>query len=92
MSWDRFQREMLEALGYRVYMPVGLRAQPTAHGQMTPSMLPSSELLLALARAAALDAAALSVEIDLQVAYRDPMSKRALWPQLRRLRGRGKTP
>jgi hypothetical protein len=77
--WDRFQREMLEALGH-------------APCVVLDPALPDDPLLGALLRAAgrdrsAGDAAQLARSWPKPAALRgDAAAKRALWPQLRRLR------
>ncbi|HVI57306.1 MAG TPA: hypothetical protein VM619_00325 [Luteimonas sp.] len=76
MSWDRLQREVLEAMGHTVY-------------DVAPP--PGDALLQALLRAAgrdadAPDAAALCREWSPATRLRDPAAKRALWPRLRALR------
>ena len=91
MSWDPWQREVLEALGHRVYEAVA------------PSRLPATRdpLLLALLRAAGRgpdhdDAAGLLAAWPPAAALRgNAAAKRALWPTLRALRrvaGGGTTP
>jgi hypothetical protein len=68
--WDDFQRDALDALGHVVYV--------------TREAPPPSPLLLALARAANVDVAALPPVSIPQL--RTPDAKRALWPRLRALR------
>lgn len=82
MSWDPWQREVLEALGHRVYEAV------------RPSRPPATRdpLLLALLRAAGRDgddgdAADLLEAWPSAAALRgNAEAKRALWPALRALR------
>jgi hypothetical protein len=76
--WDPFQREMLEALGHVPWVA------------LDPA-LPDDPLLDALLRATgrdrgAGDAAQLARGWPKPAALRDAAAKRALWPQLRRLR------
>jgi len=81
MSWDRMQREVLDALGHTVYR--------VAPANMPP--IPDDPLLHALLRAAGRSADA----DDAGLLYRtwpiaglrdNPTAKRALWPRLRALR------
>ena len=80
MSWDPFQREVLAALGHATYV-------------VAPRTLPEDPLLHALLRAAGRGPEAPDLEQVLRAlpptaALRgDAARKRALWPQLRRLRG-----
>ncbi len=81
MTWDRLQRDVLEALGHTVYRATA----PAA------AALPDDALLHALLRAAgrdadAPDAAVLAREWMPTARLRDPAAKRALWPRLRALR------
>ena len=77
--WDPFQRELLQALGHTPYV-------------VPDPALPDDPLLDALLRAAgrdraADDAAQLARGWPAPAALRgDAAAKRALWPQLRRLR------
>ena len=85
--WDAFQREMLEAMGHAVYVP---RAQQPAPPTQPASVAGLGEpvprgLLQALARAAGVAPDALPPLPPL-AQLRTPAGKRALWPQLRRLR------
>ena len=84
--WDPFQREMLEAMGHAVYVPrtqaTPLAPPATATGLAEP--VPRG-LLQALARAAGVAPEALPPLPSL-AQLRTPAGKRALWPQLRRLR------
>ena len=77
--WDAFQREMLEAMGHTPFVA------------LNPA-LPDDPLLDALLRAAGRDRAA-SDAVQLARGWPKPAAlrgnaaaKRALWPQLRRLR------
>lgn len=85
MSWDAFQREMLDALGHRVYRLAGAEqggpgsAVQADVGELTP-------LQRSVLRAAGLrdpDASLLAAARGLRA---DPAAKRALWPRLRTLR------
>jgi hypothetical protein len=81
VSWDPFQRDVLDTLGYTLY-----RAAPPS-----AAALPEDALLHALLRAAgrdrdAADALALSRAWMPTARLRDAAAKRALWPQLRALR------
>lgn len=87
MSWDPWQREVLEALGHAVYRiaspePPATEARPPASA--------GDALLAALLRAAARDARdaeALAGAWPAIAQLRgDPAAKRALWPRLRALR------
>lgn len=89
--WDAFQREALEAMGHVVYAP-RTHAPALAPAQAAPSDamgLPQPVprgLLQALARAAGVRPDALPPLPPL-AQLRTPAGKRALWPQLRALRG-----
>ena len=82
MAWDPWQREVLEALGHRVY----------ARAPRPGETVPDDPLAHALLRAAGrspddADAAALLRELPSLASLRgDPAAKRALWPRLRALR------
>lgn len=90
MTWDPFQREVLAALGLRLYVPAATpREAPVA--EVSPPRAPDpaarrgdAALLAALARAAGVTVEALP-PLDLP-ALRTPAAKRALWPTLRALR------
>ena len=85
MSWDAFQREMLDALGYRVYGLAGAEPPPaTDPAALTP--LQRAVLRAAGGRDAAAPAALLTAAASLRA---NPAAKRALWPQLRALRRGG---
>lgn len=93
MSWDGFQREALAELGFTVYVVADARAAsaPTAAAgaeDATAARMPPSALIHALIRAAACTPAQLPPLPSLQQLAADPAAKRALWPQLRRLRAR----
>lgn len=85
VAWDPWQREVLEALGHRVY----------ARAPRPGDVVPEDPLAHALLRAAGrtptdADAAALLRELPPLAALRaDPAAKRALWPRLRALRRGG---
>lgn len=87
MSWDPWQREVLEALGHAVYRPASPRT-PGTEAQLSASA--EDALLQALLRAAACDqrdAGALAGAWPPTARLRgDPAAKRALWPRLRALR------
>lgn len=82
LAWDPWQRDVLEAMGHRVYV----RAPRAA------DIVPDDPLAHALLRAAgrgadADDAAAVLRGLPaLDVLRADPAAKRALWPRLRALR------
>jgi hypothetical protein len=84
--WDAFQREMLEAMGHAVYVPRTQSAPPVAAatGAGLPQPIPRG-LLQALARAAGVAPEALP-PLPPVAQLRTPAGKRALWPELRRLR------
>lgn len=81
-AWDPWQREVLEAMGHRVY----------ACTARAGGGVPDDPLALALLRAAgrdadAADAAELLRSLPPLASLRaDPAAKRALWPRLRALR------
>lgn len=79
MSWDAFQREALQALGYRTYALAGA-------SDALETIDPDSALGRALVRAARCGAERLPGVMSVQGLRADPATKRALWPQLRRLR------
>jgi hypothetical protein len=84
--WDAFQREMLEAMGHAVYMPRAPEATsmaPAAIAGLAPPI--PRGLLQAIARAAGVTPDALPPLPSL-AEMRTPAGKRALWPQLRRIR------
>jgi len=91
MSWDGFQREVLAELGLAVYALAGATAvvEPPITDEPAPS-----PLLQALLRAAAAtpgqdsDALALCQDFLAANPAPTPAARRALWPQLRRLRTR----
>ena len=82
LAWDPWQREVLEALGHRVY----------ARAPRAADIVPDDPLAHALLRAAgrapeSADAAELLRGLPPLAALRaDPSAKRALWPRLRALR------
>jgi hypothetical protein len=87
VAWDPWQREVLEAMGHRVY----------ARAPRPEDVVPNDPLAHALLRAARRDAgsdgaAALLRDLPPLATLRaDPAAKRALWPRLRALR-RGAAP
>ena len=84
--WDAFQREMLEAMGHAVYVPRAQAAPAVAPATATGLAEPVPRgLLQAIARAAGVAPEALPALPPL-AQLRTPAGKRALWPQLRRLR------
>lgn len=95
--WDAFQREVLTALGYTVFVPVGaaeavvdvmpVGSMPGPSAPMaaaTDAALPA--LLRALVRAAGVDAGRLG-DLPPLDQLRNAAAKRALWPRLRAMRG-----
>lgn len=85
VTWDRLQRETLDALGFALWRRVDASA-PVA----------DDPLLRALLRAAgrdpdAPDAASLCRGWMPLTDLRTPAAKRALWPQLRALRSRARS-
>lgn len=88
MSWDAFQREVLAELGHVLY-------QPASAGHAASAQAPANDiddaLLQRLARAAAMPLEQLLGYPQIVEAARglpaDARAKRALWPQLRALRG-----
>lgn len=87
LAWDPWQREVLEAMGHRVY----------ARAPRAADIVPDDPLAHALLRAAgrgpeSADAAELLRGLPPLATLRaDPAAKRALWPRLRALR-RGAAP
>ena len=88
--WDAFQREMLEAMGHAVYVPRAQAARPAppASAAGLPEPIPRG-LLQAIARAAGVTPDALP-PLPPVAQLRTPAGKRALWPELRRLRRRAR--
>jgi hypothetical protein len=84
--WDAFQQEVLQALGHALYVPRAPAAASPPVADVTGEPLPPA-LLAALARAAGVESDALPPLPPL-ARLRTPAGKRALWPQLRRMRGR----
>lgn len=82
VAWDPWQRDVLEALGHRVY------ARAPRPGEVVPDDPLAHALLRAAGRAPGdADAAALLRGLPpLAVLRADPAAKRALWPALRALR------
>jgi hypothetical protein len=93
VSWDPWQREVLDALGHAVYR---LAPAESSAAEAQLSAPAGDALLRALLRAAARDAddaAALVRTWPPTAQLRgNPAAKRALWPRLRALRARGATP
>lgn len=88
MAWDPWQREVLEAMGHRVYV---CAPRP---GDIVPDDPLAHALLRAAGRSADDDGAAALLRglPPLATLRTDPAAKRALWPKLRALRrgaGRG---
>jgi predicted component of type VI protein secretion system len=94
MNWDGFQREVLAALGHRVYAlgqpepqpQPQVQAVPSPGPRASPAHGPASPLLAALARAAGVEVARLPDLPALKSLRGDARAKRALWPRLRALR------
>lgn len=93
MNWDPLQREVIAALGYTLYRAEGPAATPDdAQQGANPVGDLDSALLHALLRAAdadvsASDAVALCRRWIATSSSTGAAARRALWPQLRRLRG-----
>ncbi len=99
MSWSAEQQRLLGAMGYTLYqraapgpaaMPMAVTsARPALAPGSTPARLPASggveKLLTALQRTVP-GRDVLALAGDVEALRRDPMKKRALWPQLRALR------
>ena len=87
VAWDPWQREVLEAMGHRVY----------ARAPRPEDVVPDEPLAHALLRAAGRSAASEDAATllrglpPLATLRADPAAKRALWPRLRALR-RGAAP
>jgi hypothetical protein len=101
VSWDPFQREALEAMGYRLFELHGAQAGEAAAAPATAAMPDETQasgqaadigpLLRALLRACGRrpdDARALALcrELLPPGGLRDAATRRALWPRLRALR------
>lgn len=84
MSWDAFQRGVLDALGHSVYRLAG--AEPAAAPDVA-SLTPLQRAVLRAAGRRDPDASLLAATRALRA---NPAAKRALWPRLRALR-RGET-
>ena len=86
MSWDPWQREVLEALGHQVY------ARAPVPGDEVPEDALAHALLRAAGRASTDpgSAALLRTLPSLASLRGDPHAKRALWPRLRALRKAGR--
>ena len=82
MAWDPWQREVLEAMGHRVY------ARAPRPGDVVPDDPLAHALLRAAGRAPESDDAAALLRgwPPLATLRADPAAKRALWPTLRALR------
>lgn len=81
---DAFQREALAELGLQPYVHVGSPGASAATGAGAAAVPPA--LLQALARAAGCDPQTVAALPGLEAACAGAAGKRALWPQLRRLR------
>lgn len=104
VSWDPLQREVIEALGYTLYSAQGpasvmaaIAAEDVRHNgaESVEAAQPGADsvLLRALLRAAGAgasspDTRALCQRWIATSAVTDANARRALWPQLRSLRGR----
>ena len=95
MSWSDAQLRILRALGHEpfVRVPVGAAVSrdqiaPQAPSRLTaaPTIQSDTALLLAAIARAAGGRDLASLALDLEGIRREPALKRALWPQLRRLR------
>lgn len=80
MSWDAFQREVLDALGHSVYRLAD--AEPAA----APDAAALTPLQRAVLRAAGRRDPDASLLAATQALRANPTAKRALWPRLRALR------
>ena len=80
MSWDGFQRAVLEELGLEVmrHQPVGSEPAPPPD----PQVLAMLSKALRIAPQVLLDS---GIVLPTAGRMRDPQVKRALWPGLRRL-------
>ena len=88
MSWDAFQREALAELGLRPYALAPLRNDAAHAPGIGAALTPA--LLDALARAGACGHERIATLAGLEHVHGDPQAKRALWPQLRRLRAQAR--
>lgn len=85
MSWDAFQREMLDALGHQVYALAGAEPEPALdRAALTP--LQRAVLRAAGSRDSTAPDALLAAAASLRA---NAAAKRALWPRLRALRRGG---
>lgn len=91
MSWDAFQREVLDALGHTLYRLADAEAPSSSEAvQAAPGTIAITPLQRAVLRAAdrrdAADGALQPLLAAAQALRADPAAKRALWPRLRALR------
>lgn len=82
LAWDPWQREVLEAMGYRAWV------RAPAPGETVPDDPLAHALLRAAGSSPDADGAAglLRALPPLAALRADPAAKRALWPKLRALR------
>jgi len=91
VSWDGFQREVLAELGLAAYaLVVDAGGQQVEPGAGETAISPLLAALLRAAAAGVDDAQALALCQTFLAAHPAPsvQERRALWPQLRRLRAR----
>lgn len=91
MSWDGFQREVLDALGHTLYRRVDAETPPpfavVPAAADTTTMTPLQRAVLrAAGRGDPFDSALQPLLAAAQALRADPAAKRALWPRLRALR------
>lgn len=84
MSWDAFQREVLDALGHSVYRLAD--AEQGAADSDVAALTPLQRSVLRAAGRGEPDASLLSAAKGLRA---NAAAKRALWPRLRALRRGG---
>ncbi len=84
LGLDPFRREVLAELGLQPYVRAGAERAHAAGQDAKAAMSPA--LLAALARAAGCDPATVAALPGVEAACAGAAGKRALWPQLRRLR------
>lgn len=87
MSWDAFQHETLNALGHTLYRRAGIETPPPPD---PATLTPLQRAVLRAADRDVSDAAVPSLLATARGLRADPAAKRALWPQLRALRGAGR--